>query len=111
MKNTNVAVEITYVMYDKRLRVIQIHVSLVYTVLTLVLHVDIAMMFQIQYKTDENECATGKEDCEQICTNTEGSFECSCTEGFELISRNLCTGGFVLVNFLMQSGFAALRIC
>lgn len=31
-----------------------------------------------------NECLNGTDNCEQICTNTLGSFVCSCNEGFEL---------------------------
>ena len=41
---------------------------------------------------DINEC-DGINDCQQICTNTEGSFTCNCTGGFSLAQdeRN-CTG-------------------
>ena len=40
-----------------------------------------------------DECETGADDCEQICLNLEGSFECSCNDGYELDEngRN-CTG-------------------
>ena len=31
---------------------------------------------------DRNECQTNP--CEQTCTNTEGSFECSCFDGYAL---------------------------
>ena len=32
--------------------------------------------------SDFNECRTLVEHCEQICTNTDGSFTCSCQTGF-----------------------------
>lgn len=33
---------------------------------------------------DTNECSTGDHDCEDICINTEGSYTCSCRQGYEL---------------------------
>ena len=45
------------------------------------------------YLTDLNECLTENGGCRQTCTNTVGSFVCSCNEGYTLASdgRN-CTG-------------------
>ncbi len=34
--------------------------------------------------TDIDECAEDSDGCGQVCTNTEGSFECSCNSGYEL---------------------------
>ena len=36
--------------------------------------------------TDINECQTNNGGCEQICNNTDGSFECSCNQGYSLSS-------------------------
>ena len=33
---------------------------------------------------DINECADDKDGCSQICTNSEGSYECSCSDGYIL---------------------------
>ena len=43
--------------------------------------------------TDIDECLTDNGGCGQVCTNTAGSFVCSCNQGFTLASdgRN-CTG-------------------
>lgn len=44
---------------------------------------------------DIDECnSTATHDCEQICRNTEGSFECDCMSGYqpEAASPNLCEG-------------------
>jgi hypothetical protein len=42
---------------------------------------------------DVDECTTAKENCDQICTNTDGSFTCSCEDGFRLsIDRHSCVG-------------------
>ena len=42
------------------------------------------------YCTDINEC-NNSFPCDQICTNTIGSFECSCESGYSM-EGNLCTG-------------------
>ena len=33
---------------------------------------------------DINECDEGSHNCKHICTNTAGSFECSCNIGYRL---------------------------
>ena len=38
------------------------------------------------YKPDINECDEDKGGCSHRCTNTEGSFECSCNDGYILDS-------------------------
>ena len=43
--------------------------------------------------TDINECQQMNSTCDQLCTNTEGSFVCSCEEGYELQNdRKSCEG-------------------
>ena len=49
---------------------------------------------------DINECMANTDGCEQTCTNTDGSFECSCDSGFVLagdgrtcMEANECTLG------------------
>ena len=32
--------------------------------------------------TDIDECSTSNGGCDQVCTNTVGSFNCSCNSGF-----------------------------
>ena len=39
----------------------------------------------VLFYTDIDECAADTDGCNQICTNTEGSFECSCRSGFTLL--------------------------
>ena len=34
--------------------------------------------------TDVNECTSGNGGCERTCTNVDGSFHCSCPQGFTL---------------------------
>ena len=43
--------------------------------------------------SDVNECAELNGGCHQVCINVEGSFLCSCNDGYELHSDNItCTG-------------------
>ena len=45
------------------------------------------------YSIDINECETGNGGCEQMCSNTIGSFVCSCDVGFRLDGNGLnCHG-------------------
>ena len=41
---------------------------------------------------DIDECITNNGGCEQMCTNTIGSFNCSCTDGYNLKSGKVCAG-------------------
>ena len=34
------------------------------------------------FSTDVNECRSRKHACDQVCTNTEGSFMCGCHAGY-----------------------------
>ena len=46
---------------------------------------------------DIDECAAVPPLCEQICTNTEGSFECSCNDGYELgDDQQACIGESII---------------
>ena len=36
------------------------------------------------FALDINECDEGTSDCEHECTNTEGSYRCSCVRGYTL---------------------------
>ena len=44
--------------------------------------------------SDVNECKMDSEnDCTQMCTNTEGSYECSCISGYSKMGTN-CIGTY-----------------
>ena len=47
--------------------------------------------------TDVDECATDNGGCAQTCTNTVGSFVCSCQSGYTLASNGLTCDGELLV--------------
>ena len=43
--------------------------------------------------SDINECQTDNGGCTQTCDNTDGSYQCSCWDGYELTSDDYnCTG-------------------
>ena len=55
---------------------------------------------------DVDECLDNNGGCEYICTNTIGSFECSCQPGYDLdsdglacIGMQLCTCSYVVINY------------
>ena len=49
---------------------------------------------------DINECETANGGCEQMCSNTIGSFACSCDVGYRLDSNGLnCSGKFAKLWF------------
>ena len=44
---------------------------------------------------DINECGEGTSGCTQNCTNTVGSFHCSCEDGYMLLEdKRTCIGEF-----------------
>ena len=47
---------------------------------------DYRKQFQLLF-LDIMECDTGLHDCQQLCINTVGSYECACTLGFSLTSN------------------------
>ena len=49
--------------------------------------------FVMYYNADVDECLSSNGGCGQACTNTDGSFQCSCDEGYILAADNLeCDG-------------------
>ena len=38
----------------------------------------------VSSNSDINECSTGNGGCDHVCTNSAGSFECSCNSGYNL---------------------------
>ena len=49
-----------------------------------------AFTMQIQ---DINECATNNGSCDHICTNTNGSYTCSCYDGYSLLTNGYSCSG------------------
>lgn len=49
---------------------------------------------------DVNECAVENGGCAQVCTNTEGSFQCSCIAGYALAADNLNCNGMYRISFV-----------
>ena len=51
------------------------------------------MCFLVCKSTDRDECALGMSGCNQICTNTNGSYVCSCYLGYQISPSNpTCVG-------------------
>ena len=41
----------------------------------------------VHFFIDINECAESIDNCAQICTDTDGSYTCSCEAGYDLASN------------------------
>ena len=53
-----------------------------------------------------NECETNNGDCEHICTNADGSYQCLCVAGYSLAADNLgCVGkkSYIINNIVQFS--------
>ena len=52
--------------------------------------------------SDIDECVEGSDGCDHNCTNTNGSYYCTCTTGYELeLNNSTCVGkeyGYVYVS-------------
>ena len=60
--------------------------------------------------TDLDECAQGISGCNQICTNTIGSYVCSCYYGYQIAQNNrTCTGKNTLINHAEQYPYAIFQ--
>ena len=50
--------------------------------------------FLSRFVIDIDECATNQHQCNQDCTNNDGSYTCSCVDGFRLDADGYtCNGG------------------
>ena len=50
-------------------------------------------LFLSCYITDQDECAVNIDGCDQNCHNTNGSFSCSCNNGYRLnVDDKTCDG-------------------
>ena len=53
--------------------------------------------------SDINECQTDNGGCTQTCDNTDGSYQCSCWDGYELTDdRHSCSGKQTCIKMLYQ---------
>ena len=48
--------------------------------------------------SDIDECIEGIDGCAQTCTNTEGSYTCSCNSGYRLTNDSLECDGRLLIS-------------
>ena len=60
---------------------------------------------------DTSEVLEGTHTCDQICTNTEGSFICSCNSGYNTSSDGRsCDGLFTILQFRILSAALCSRM-
>ena len=74
------------------------------TYITLLLHI-MRCWYTV---SDINECTSGSHNCAQVCTNTAGSFTCSCNSGYTLAAdRRTCEG----IEFSARTQVVLFTIC
>ena len=49
-------------------------------------------LIMLLFTSDINECETGGNNCTHFCNNTEGSYTCSCREGYDVAEYGTCVG-------------------
>ena len=49
------------------------------------------------FVVDVNECNTNNGGCEHTCSNTVGSYECHCRNGFILSNNRSCNGKLLMM--------------
>ena len=63
------------------------------------------MISTLVLHTDIDECSEGVSGCSQLCSNTVGSYRCSCQNGYQLGSDNhTCLGN--IINALLMIDIA-----
>ena len=60
-------------------------------------HVDVLKHNIVTLCIDINECETSGHNCSQTCTNTPGSYTCSCRTGYKDNGYGNCTGKTTLL--------------
>ena len=60
---------------------------------------------------DIDECTDGTDNCTDGCVNTEGSYYCTCSEGYELMDgNNTCVGELTLSYSSCMKDYIKLKI-
>ena len=54
------------------------------------------------HSSDINECNTSKGGCDHTCTNSVGSYTCSCNDGYELNFDDHACDGMLWIDKLMK---------
>ena len=57
------------------------------------------IIITIIYIADIDECQVNSSVCNQVCTNSAGSYTCSCEQGYKLNTDNQCIGETILLVF------------
>ena len=65
-------------------------------------HIWLLYLINYFFPTDIDECEQGLDGCDHNCTNTVGSYICTCMDGYELESDNHNCTGMQIINFNFQ---------
>ena len=71
--------------------------------MSLVTYVGCQVINIIFFSADIDECLVNNGGCAHFCTNTIGSFECSCYQGHQLAEDGFTCFGMYMCEFFFQS--------
>ena len=67
------------------------------------LEILLSLLSQV-FITERDECDLDTDNCDQVCTNTDGSYTCSCNSGFTLdADGHSCTGTFIVSSIVTDN--------
>ena len=67
--------------------------------LVMVWHLNSSVIIIIVSFPDIDECEEGTSGCYQICTNNNGSYVCSCIDGYDLdMDSRTCNGQYLIIS-------------
>ena len=49
--------------------------------------------------------------CDQLCSNTEGSYTCSCQQGYKLTTNNHCVGEICMLVMAVLTFYVSTHTC
>ena len=55
------------------------------------------IIVDLNFLIDIDECLDDNGGCDQQCTNTDGSYDCSCDAGYSLGSNNKACNGKIII--------------
>ena len=69
------------------------------------------MFMSTSTHTDADECALGISGCNQICTNTIGSYVCSCYFGYQIsLNNKTCVGKHIASIIICSNMYRIISI-
>ena len=82
--------------------IIVIVIIAIIVIIVIIILLPLFVYASLSVNTDIDECASSNGGCQSLCTNSPGSFACSCASGYQpsSVDVTICVGRFSLyINF------------